>query len=443
MEFENNKLDFFKILKLSGSCIIISIACLDPGNLEGDMDLSYKLKYNSLWVLLLSHIILYFYQECALTIGAITNKDIATLTTFFYDREVIIIIWLLIESALIAADVQEIMGASIALNGLFSINIYFSIILIIIFAILILYLQELGQKIFELTFFIMLFIMALTFGVNFIYSEPDVSKIFLGTIIKIPDGSIQTIISVIGAIVMPQNLFLHSGIVITRSNIDCSIYSKLKLFKIELIVIILLSIVINYFICGTFFNFNEKVTIVTAASYIKQLPFYSVTMWYLGLLASGLSSTTSGALTGQFIINGYLNMKISRFKRNLISRTITLIPCYIIFHFFNVTKIMNYLNIIQFIQLPFVVIPMIHILNNTYIMKNYKYKKSKINIIIFFTILLQIFNMVNIYTIIITESTNKIIFFVIIFLVYYYLIYYITINKNAKLKYVHKKSIDL
>ena len=385
--------------QLLGSAILISIACLDPGNLLGDIEIAQEMHYKSIWVLFLSHILLYFVQELAFTVAANSDKDLAQLIRLNYSPGMKIFLWISSEVAIISADIQEILGAVIALKLLTGIPTNWGIPIIIIIVILILFVQELGQKIFELCFVIMVAVLGVCCYINFAMSKPKFEDVAWGFVPNLPSS--WKFAAVIGAIIMPQNIFLHASLVHTRSHIDVRKSQLLKVFKIETIVILIISFLINLSLVGIFANpkFDDKdITLENAGNYLAEfLPSASKYFWAFGLLASGISSTTTGALTGQYIMNGMFNFKFSRIKRSLITRLITIVPCYIIIAAINVDDIMNMLNIIQFIQLPFVIIPLLKFSYCKKIMKNEMYSKAKL---IFLCVLFFFLQVINIYSII-------------------------------------------
>lgn len=183
-------------------------------------------------------------------------------------------------------------------------------------------LQELGQKLFEGFFGILVLMMLFAFSVNFFASHPPFLKIMDGFIPNIPQSISFT--GVIGAIIMPQNIFLHSSLVQTRKQENFSDKVKIRMFMIETIFILVLSCLINFTICTLFANPKYKdsdINLENVGDYLVNfLPSVSKIFWGLGLFASGISSTASGALTGQYLMNGIFNFQVSRMKRIIITR---------------------------------------------------------------------------------------------------------------------------
>ena len=183
-------------------------------------------------------------------------------------------------------------------------------------------LQEIGQKLFESLFGVLVLLMLFSFSINFLNSSPPMGKIIDGFLPNIPQSVSFT--GVIGAIIMPQNIFLHSSLVQTRKDADFTKEVKIKMFIIETIVILVISFIINFTICTLFANEKYKdidITLENVGDYLVDfLPAASKIFWGLGLFASGISSTASGALTGQYLMNGIFNFQVSRMKRIIITR---------------------------------------------------------------------------------------------------------------------------
>ena len=403
-----NKVNWFKIM---GSSILISIACLDPGNLLGDINVAQEMSYKAIWVITMSHILLYFFQELAFVVSCRSGNDLGQLIRMNYSTKTKNFIWISSELAIISADIQEILGAVIALNLLTGVSNLLGIPIIIVIVMGILFLQEFGQKAFEFSFLIMVAILGISFIVNFFLSKPDWAPLFDGFIPNIPRSWEFT--AVIGSIIMPQNIFLHSSLVQTRMHHKHSKNTFIKIFRIETVVILIISCIINVCLASTFADpkyADVKIDLEDVHKELaKYLPASSFYFWAFGLLASGISSTGSGALTGQYLMDGIFNMRFSRIKRALITRLITLVPCYLVVVFFDVNKIMSLLNIIQFVQLPFVIVPLIKFACSKKIMVGNTYSMRKIVFLIFCSILLPLdsilFSLIKIFPVI-EKSVN-------------------------------------
>jgi NRAMP (natural resistance-associated macrophage protein)-like metal ion transporter len=385
--------------KVIGSAILISIACIDPGNLQGDIQVSQAMGYKSIWVLFFSHIMLYFFQEMSIIIGCQSSQDLGKQISLSYKKHTAYFIWFSAELAIIAADVQEILGASIALQLLFNISNLASLPVVIAIVLFVLYIQQIGQQLMEFIFLIFVFLMALCFMANFVMLSPNWINILKGFIPSIPNSLEFT--AVVGAIIMPQNLFLQSSLVLTRNHLNVPLKRLIKLLKIETAIILVLSFFINFFLVSVFadpYYADKDIDLSNAGESLQKfLPKISASFWAIGLLCAGISSTATGALTGQYLMEGIFNMKISKLKRILITRLITIIPCALIMYFCDVNQIINLLNIVQFVELPFVIIPLIRFVSSRGIMGHRCYSRRKICLVIFLSGLLQAINLYSLH----------------------------------------------
>ena len=386
-------------IKIVGSSILVSIACIDPGNLVGDIDVAIEMRYKALWVLFIAHIMLFFFQEMSIDVSAYSGKDIGTHIGLKYNNGVKYFIWISAEIAIIAADIQELLGMSIGFRLMTGISETASLFLSILIVFVVLYLQQISQALIEIVFFIFVGILTLCFMINFIAIKPDFFEILSGFIPNKPESLAFT--GVIGSIIMPQNLFFQSSLVNTRSDLKLPPKRLSKIIKIETIGIIIVSFFINMFVVGVFSDIRFAGADITlenvGLNLATLLSSWSAKLWAIGLFFSGLASTTTGALTGQYLMDGIVRLKVNKLTRILITRLLTLIPCILIVVFFNVNRIMGLLNIIQFVQLPFVVIPLLRLVLNRSVMKERKYSTVHVVIISILSALLQMINVYSIY----------------------------------------------
>jgi NRAMP (natural resistance-associated macrophage protein)-like metal ion transporter len=210
---------FFKseFWQYMGPALLISMGCLDPGNISGDIAVGQKAGYRLTWLLVCTSVLYYLYQSLAIKLGIYSGKDIASLCKLNYSPRWNIFLWAMAEIALLAADTQEVLGTAIALNLLFGIDIWFGVVLSLVLAFAILHSHATyGQRYFEGIFGASISIMAFCFFVNFFKVDHSISEIALGFIPFMKVEDLPFAISLLGAILMPQNLFLHSALVLTR-----------------------------------------------------------------------------------------------------------------------------------------------------------------------------------------------------------------------------------
>lgn len=213
---DNKKRMQSKFMKYVGPAFLIAMACLDPGNLSGDIAVGQKTDFRLLWLLIISGVLCYYYQSLALTVGIYTQRDLAQLCKIYYPKHWNLSIWLMTEVALIASDTQEVLGIAISLKILFGIEIFWGVFLSLILVFAMLFTQNKGQSFFEKIFAVFILVMAVCFFVNFFVIEKNWFAIASGFVPNVRVGDFGYAISLLGAILMPQNLFLHSTLVNTR-----------------------------------------------------------------------------------------------------------------------------------------------------------------------------------------------------------------------------------
>lgn len=204
------------IMKYIGPAFLIAMACLDPGNLSGDIAVGQKTNCRLLWLLIVSGVLCYYYQSLALTIGIYTQRDLSQLCKLYYPKRWSLSIWLMAEIALIASDTQEVLGIAISLKIFFGIELFWGVLVSLILVFAMLYTQNKGQNFFEKIFGVFILVMAVCFFTNFFVIEKDWLGIVWGFVPTVHPNDFGYAISLLGAILMPQNLFLHSTLVNTR-----------------------------------------------------------------------------------------------------------------------------------------------------------------------------------------------------------------------------------
>ena len=205
-----------KLINYIGPAFLIAIACLDPGNLSGDIAVGQKTNFRLLWLLVISGILCYYYQSLALTVGVYSERDLSQLCRIYYPYRWNFSIWAMTEIALMASDTQEVLGTAISLKIVFGIEIFYGVLISLLLAFGMLYAQNKGQSFFEKIFAFFISIMGICFFCNFFVIEKNWPGIISGFIPQARFDDFGYAISLLGAILMPQNLFLHSTLVNTR-----------------------------------------------------------------------------------------------------------------------------------------------------------------------------------------------------------------------------------
>ncbi|RGB30508.1 natural resistance-associated macrophage protein [Rhizophagus diaphanus] len=377
-----------KLWKYTGPGLLMSIAYLDPGNLEADLQSGAVAGYSLLWLLLTAHIAGQLIQCLSARLGVVTGNHLAQLIRQYYPRPVSIVFWLITEIAIIGSDIQEIVGTAIALKILFRIPLWVGTLLTAMDTFTFMLLQNYGVRKLEALFMVLISTMAICFWIEMFMSDPDVVDIIKGTLIPtIPRKAFVEAVAIIGAFIMPHNLYLHSALVMTRRTNNAS-NSKIKeanfYFSLESGIALFFSYLINMAIvtvfAKVFYSPNEDKPLpglYDAADVLANtLGDASRYLWALGLLAAGSSSTITGTLAGQYVIEGFFGKIFKKpWHRLLITRSIALVPSmfvavYSVNNFDNMGEI---LNVLQSLCLPTALIPLMKLTNSKSVMgKNFK-----------------------------------------------------------------------
>lgn len=213
------KFSFWRLLAYVGPGFLMSIAYLDPGNIAGNVTAGIAGGYSLLWVLLWSTLLGLWYQSMAARIGCVTQRNMAKLCAQQYSTKTRYMLWIMTEFAIIGSDIQEVLGSATAIqilsNGV--IPLYAGAIITIFDSFLFLFIHYFGIRKLEAFFLFLIAVMAITFCINFFACEPSVKDLAIGTIVPIiPSGSIPAALGLVGAVIMPHNIYLHSALVLTR-----------------------------------------------------------------------------------------------------------------------------------------------------------------------------------------------------------------------------------
>ena len=364
-----------KLLAFAGPGALVAVGYVDPGNWATSIAGGARFGYTLLTVILISNLIAMLLQALSSKLGIATGRDLAQATRDATGRKTAFFLWIIAELAIIATDLAEVIGSAIALNLLFGIPLLLGIAITTLDVLLLLYLQRKSFRIIESIVIVLMVTIFVVFAFEVIASKPDVAALFGGFIPKpeIVTNPEMLFISlgILGATVMPHNLYLHSSIVQTRqykrttegkreaikfSLID-STFSLAGAFLINSMILILGA--------AAFYGTNLDVTEIEAA-YELLSPTLGVgiasTLFAVALLCSGQNSTITGTLTGQIIMEGFINLRISPVLRRLITRLIAVIPAFIVTWLGGskgTGELLLWSQVILSLALPFAVIPLV------------------------------------------------------------------------------------
>ncbi|KAJ0750580.1 putative NRAMP family protein [Helianthus annuus] len=381
-----------KFISFVGPGFLVSLAYLDPGNMETDLQAGANHRYELLWIILIGLIFALVIQSLAANLGVSTGKHLSELCKAEYPIVVKYCLWLLAELAVIAADIPEgmislnlsmnfiLIGTAFGLNILFKIPVWVGVLLTGLSTLLLLALQKYGVRKLEILIAILVFVMAGCFFGEMSYVRPPAGEVLKGMFVPKLSGQGATgdAIALLGALVMPHNLFLHSALVLSRKipNSVRGINDACRYFLIESGIALFVAFLINVSmisVSGTVCSAKNlssdemdrcsDLNLNSASFLLKNvLGKSSSTLYGIALLASGQSSTITGTYAGQFIMQGFLDLKMRKWLRNLMTRCIAITPSLIVSIIggsAGAGRLIVIASMILSFELPFALIPLL------------------------------------------------------------------------------------
>lgn len=364
-----------------GPGYMISVGYMDPGNWATDIAGGAKFGYTLLSIILLSNLMAIFLQALTARLGIVTGLDLAQACRASYSRPVSLSLWFLCEIAIISCDLAEVIGTAIALKLLFNIPLIWGVLLTGLDALLLLLLMNKGFRFLEAFVIALLIIIAGCFLVQIIAAAPPIAAVMAGFI---PSTQIVTnpemlyiAISIVGATVMPHNLYLHSSIVQTRAyerneegrrdairwaTADSTIALMLALFVNAAILIVA---------AAAFHGTGHESVVEIDEAYALLSPVLGLsiasTLFAVALLASGVNSTVTATLAGQIVMEGFLRLRLPHWARRLITRGLAIVPVILVTAIYGeggTARLLIFSQVILSMQLPFAVIPLLQFVSD-------------------------------------------------------------------------------
>jgi manganese transport protein len=366
-----------KALAFAGPGYMVAVGYMDPGNWATDLAGGSRFGYTLLSVILLSNLMAILLQALALKLGIATGRDLAQACRDHYSRPVSFVLWILCEVAIAACDLAEVIGSAIALNLLFGVPLIWGVCLTAFDVLLILLLQNKGFRWLEAFVISLVITIGVCFAIELFMAQPALGAIMRGLV---PTTEIVTnplmlyiAIGILGATVMPHNLYLHSSIVQTRKVLpdDQSKREAIRFATLDSTVALLFAFFINAAIlilaAATFHNSGHQEVADIGDAYRLLTPLLGTTMastlFAVALLASGQNSTITGTLAGQIVMEGFLNIRLPAWLRRLITRLIAIVPAVIVTAMYGERGAGGLLILSQVIlslQLSFAVVPLVY-----------------------------------------------------------------------------------
>lgn len=374
-----------KLLAFSGPGYLVAVGYMDPGNWATDLAGGSAFGYTLLSVILLSNLMAILLQSLCARLGIVTGRDLAQACRDHYPKPVAISLWFLCEIAICACDLAEVIGSAIALNLLFKIPLVWGVCITALDVLVVMFLQNKGFRYLEALVITLILLIGGCFLLEIIFSRPDFREVLGGFAPKLEivqnPAMLFVAIGILGATVMPHNLYLHSSIVQTRKYEQNAAGKReaIKFATIDSTVALMFALFINAAIlivsAATFHTRGQNEVAEIQDAYQLLSPTLGVGMasavFAIALLASGQNSTLTGTLAGQIVMEGFLNIRLRPWLRRLITRVIAIIPAVIVTALYGesgTAKLLVISQVILSLQLSFAVIPLILFTGNRKLM---------------------------------------------------------------------------
>jgi manganese transport protein len=378
VETGGKKSKFRKIFSFLGPAYLVSVGYMDPGNWATDIAGGSKFGYALIWVLLMSNLMAILLQSLAARLGIVRGRDLAQASRETYSRPVNISLYFLAEIAIASCDLAEVLGMAIGIQLLFGLPLFYGVCITVLDTFLLLFLINFGIRRMEAFIFGLVSIIGLAFLTEMFLAKPSLREISTGFIPSLPGPTaLYLAIGIIGATVMPHNLYLHSSLVQTR---------KFKRTPVEIKKAIRYNFLDSAIALNLAFFVNAAILVLAASAFFKNNMFdvteiqdahnflapllgstLAPKLFAIALIAAGQSSTITGTLAGQIVMEGYLKLRIAPWIRRLLTRLLAIIPALIAIYFFGESstgKLLILSQVILSLQLGFAVIPLIHFVSD-------------------------------------------------------------------------------
>jgi manganese transport protein len=366
-----------KIFSFLGPAYLISVGYMDPGNWATDLQGGSKFGYSLIWVLLMSNLMALLLQGLSARLGIVRGRDLAQANREAYPKFLNFILYILAEIAIAACDLAEVLGMAIGIQLLTGLPLIWGVSITILDTFLLLYLQKLGMRKMEAFIITLVAIVAGAFLIQIILAKPDIGEIATGLLPRIPDKeALYIAIGIIGATVMPHNLYLHSALVQSRKidRTEQGIKQAIKYNRVDSAIALNIAFLVNsaiLILAATVFFKTGNTQVAELHQAHKLLPGFlgplAPILFAVALIAAGQSSTVTGTLAGQIVMEGYLRLRINPLVRRLITRLIAIIPALIVIIIYGENQV-DYLlilsQVILSLQLGFAIIPLIHFVSD-------------------------------------------------------------------------------
>jgi manganese transport protein len=362
-----------QLLAFGGPAYLVSVGYMDPGNWATDLEGGARFGYHLLWVLVLSNAMALLLQTLSARLGIVTKRDLAQACRDEYPKPVAMVLWILCEIAIVACDLAEVLGAAIGLNLLFHIPMLIGVLVTAADTLLVLWFTRLGIRVIEAFVLVLIATIGGCFAVEIFLAKPDSAAVFAGLLPRLNTHSIYLAVAIFGATVMPHNLYLHSALVQTR-RIGNSEAERRRACKFNLLDstfalngALFVNAAILIMSAALFFSRHIIVTEIQQAHQLLS-PLLGTAMasflFAVALLCSGQSSTLTGTMAGQIVMEGFLRFRMQPWLRRFVTRSLAIIPAALTIYYAGAASTLQLIvfsQIVLTMQLPFAVIPLVHL----------------------------------------------------------------------------------
>jgi manganese transport protein len=366
-----------KLWAFAGPGFLIAVGYMDPGNWATDLAGGSKYSYSLLSVVLLSSLMAILLQALAVRLGVVTGRDLAQACRDHYGRRTAFALWMVAELAIGACDLAEVIGSAIALNLLFHIPLLWGVCITALDVLIILFLQEKGFRYLEAVVIGLIGVIGVCFGLEILFSHPSMTGLARGLFVPSPQilrdpYMLYIAIGILGATVMPHNLYLHSAIVQTRNfeRTRTGLREAIRYCTLDSTIALSVAFFINAAIlvvsAAVFYRNGHSDVAEIQQAYRLLTPLLGVTaastVFALALLAAGQNSTLTGTLAGQVVMEGFLNIRLKPWLRRLLTRGIAIIPAIVVTAISGergTAKLLLFSQVILSMQLSFAVFPLV------------------------------------------------------------------------------------
>jgi manganese transport protein len=364
------------MLAFAGPAYLVSVGYMDPGNWATDIEGGARFGYRLLWVLVMSNAMAVLLQTLSARLGIVSGRDLAQACRESYPKPVSAALWVLCEIAIAACDLAEVLGAAIGLNLLFHIPLLIGVLLTTADTLLLLWLQSFGIRTIEAFVLALITTIAGCFFVEILWAQPSVPEMVTGLVPRLGKDTLYLAVTILGATVMPHNMYLHSALVQTRTigHTDKDKRTACRYNLIDSVVALNGALLVNAAIlvmsAAVFFKRGVIVTEIQQA-HLLLVPLLGTgaagVIFAVALLCSGQSSTLTGTMAGQVVMEGFLNFRMQPWLRRLITRAVAVVPAALTIYFAGEESTLGLLLLSQAVlslQLPFAIVPLIQFTND-------------------------------------------------------------------------------